>query len=273
MKLFSRCGFLLSLVLSFSMALSCVTPPRYPPIGKLPSPAPDLYSVSDPLFLQDICLETGTAQDEEAFQGNLFVGDIRFSGGIITDRENGDITRALEHSLTLQAQYRDKARIWIDTALRDALKEKYRFRYEFPSSISRSDFRTETRTVFLKKDEIGSDNINIPVQDCRIIGISAHILSRLPESTPQYLLLPVIENWYSHSAGWFNDQAYGCGAGLRMTAHFLLIDTRSGAVLFREKIEMRVIEEYSSYLSVNELQRLFEEERLKIIPKIKRSFY
>lgn len=76
-------------------------------------------------------------------------------------------------------------------------------------------------------------------------------------------MIPVIEHYYGHNGGWFNDQKYGCGAGARISIHLYVYDIVSGKPVFSFQDSKKTLYEYRFEMSVidmeQELQKLEEQ--------------
>ena len=163
----------------------------------------------------------------ELYEKNLFIGDIRYSGGVINDPAEG--MRVRTRNIELEPyRYFDS----IDSALfrivAEVLSEKgvvYVIKEPQGPYVPDLDI---VEDLVPSKDE-GQDNINLPIWLYQPGPIDTNFL-RNNGIYEGIVVVPLIEHAYSHMGGWFYNQWSGTYAGVRMTFHLVVIDAETGAV-------------------------------------------
>lgn len=216
-------------------------------------------AVIPPIFLQDTI---PISDDNELFESNLYIGRIQFSGGFVINERNGSRIQSKNVEFDKQNVYRELSRnSAIDIISTVVHQMQYNMRFidnkKLPPfklgelvQISKEEDFTST-----DRKDYGSDNVNLPEYNYYLNNIKH---SQLPEIhkfiQEKFLLIPIIENYYSNTAGWFNEQNSGCGAGIRMTIQVYIFDLQSGEIVFHYKDSKKQIEPYESLLSEYEIK-------------------
>lgn len=220
----------------------------------------------EPLFLHEIL---GITSDREIAEKNLFIGNIEYSGGVVSNPEKGMMLQTKQVAYDRQQSYREKALLSLAKQLRDVTREKdYNVLFWGREELQNipKEYGDITFTLdYREHKEDGKDNINLPWYQFSINSLSPSITSFFSDPTgARYLMVPVIEHYYSHSAGWFNDQWAGCGAGIRITYHILVFDLSNGRKVFHFSDTEKYLEEFSSRISEFLLMQQFTkiEERI-----------
>lgn len=163
----------------------------------------------------------------ELYEKNLFIGDIRYSGGVVNDPAEGMRVRTRNIELEPYRYFEN-----IDSALfqiiTEVLSEKG---MAYVIKELQGPYKPDLDIVedlVPSKDE-GHDNINLPIWLYRPGPIDTKFL-RNNGIYEGILVVPLIEHAYSHMGGWFYNQWSGTYAGVRMTFHLVLIDAATGAV-------------------------------------------
>jgi hypothetical protein len=243
MKYLRICHFLL--LLSF-LAAGCVGGPR---LDVRESGAP--LVLLEPLALRDLM----PVDDFAAYEKNLFIGRIRYSGGVIQDRDAGNIYRSKNIELS-QEDYPERISAKLQTALIEALRDK---KVAFvqrplppgpegvgPPLIVEAVQAPPPDDAFLRR----TDNINFPCLDYLLSPTRDTAAWLAPcGAEGNTALVPVIECGYSHSAGWFYDRENGCVAGVRIIFQLVAVDIPTGEIRYRFKYDFKEIPGRNSYIS------------------------
>ncbi len=199
--------------------------------------------------------------DVDAFNANLFVGRIVFSGGVIRDATRGNIYRSARVALEGEASYRSS----IGDLVYDAVARGLRW----PNVRGIDGVVSEGRIVasFTRRSDLVQrdgrflrvDSINVPYREYTVglVPGSLSMLRELGGSSDGIFVVPFIEYGYSHTAGWFNDQESGCLAGVRLAVHILGIDLATGETVFSFAEDFRIVDDFSSVLSEFAIAELF----------------
>jgi hypothetical protein len=229
----------------------------------------------EPVFLHKIL---GIEEETEISEKNLYIGNIEYSGGVITNAEKGMMIQTKYVEFDRQERYMARARQFLEKHLLTAA-EKQGYNLVF---LGTEDLQEGLKNAgqygditfsidYREHKNDGKDNINLPWYQLSVNSLSPEVSSFFSESTgAEYLLVPVIEHYYSHSAGWFNDQWAGCGAGIRITYHILVFDLSNGKKVFHFSDTEKYLEGYSSRISEFLLMQQFtkiEDRILKTILK------
>jgi len=269
----------ITLLVLLIFALGCSTLPPLPGGRKqLVSFGRKKVVICEPLVLRDVF---GIEDDEKAYELNLFIGNIEFSGGVITDKDRGMMTLSKNSVFNRQEQYTEQAVSMVRRIITSAAEtKKYSFSVVNGETLVSAARETGFTAIALEKDyskhdEDGKDNINLPWMNLLISDLSSDFTSVLKQKTgADYLMVPVILRYYSHSAGWFNDQWAGCGAGIRLSTGIYIFDLATGKKVFNSETTLKYVEEFSSRISefllaqkFNDLEKLLEKRLLKIVPR------
>ncbi|WP_232227766.1 hypothetical protein [Leptospira wolbachii] len=189
----------------------------------------ELFISEEVIFAKDIL---GSTNKKEIYTKNLFVGDLNFSGGISREK-----TPWGEQVVTKQIDFLNETGVQEETLnyVRSITTKK--FKTYKPTKISQLTklFQIGFQKDFTKVADEGVDNINIP--------------NEIPEFKilPSYdfkgkhgvLLIPIVQYSYSHNAGWFNGQDWGCMAGVRAKLILVWVQMETKAILHVEGLESK----------------------------------
>jgi len=253
-----------SLTLCAALACSCASAPSYSRSGAFHAQTSQV-TVVKPVFLKSLFLPASHTA-EQAYVENLFVGRIKFSGGIITDESLNGITRSKNAALSLTEEYE---KLLIDAVL-DSVSKAI-----FPATGDRAlktlDY-PEGLLIVNRSPALGDpkyarvDNMNLPYWAYRFsVGTTT---TNVPT---RFLLVPIVECGYAHSAGWFYDQSSGCTAGIRVRVHLLIVDAETNAVAFSFFDDIRLIPGMESDLSLNEVYPLLIEASETLAKDLRRA--
>jgi hypothetical protein len=219
-------------------------------------------AVTSPFMLYNII---EIPNNEEAFEQNLYIGNIKFSGGFVLNEKKGSRVESKHVILNKQDYYEQRSSSQLYSII-EAAAEKIKYNvifleHEQLPSLSYhelAEIKAEKNLLLKEEEDYGKNNINLPAFTYSIERIKPPSLQELRSAVPAaFLLVPIIEYYYSHSAGWFNEQYAGCGAGLRFAFQVYIFDLSTGKPVFRFREEKRVIEPYDSILSDYKLEQHF----------------
>jgi hypothetical protein len=237
-----HCFFLL---LPF-LAAGCAGGPRLP---VRESGAP--LVLLEPLALRDLM----PVDDLGAYEKNLFIGRIRYSGGVIQDRAAGNMYRS-KHIELSREDYPERICAKLQAALAGALRDKNIAFVQRPLPpapegagppvIIEAVQAPPPDDAFLRR----TDNINFPCLEYLLSPARDTAAWLAPcGAEGNTALVPVIECAYSHSAGWFYDRENGCMAGVRIIFQLAVVDIPTGEIRYRFKYDFKEIPGRNSYIS------------------------
>jgi hypothetical protein len=265
MRIIIRALVLFTLMASLFASGCRSTPPLYPKEEQIAALRGGKTAAAAPVLLMDVL---NLQEEEDTYEKNLYVGNIEFSGGFVTSPEDGMATRTKNVDFDRQEVLKQRASEVFSRLIDTAVTEK-RYEYEkvkleeIVPVFNPSSVRYTMEIDYSKHKEDGNDNINLPWYILKVQGLSPDLAHTISQSTDaKYLMVPLIEHYYSHSAGWFNDQTYGCGAGIRMTFHVLIFDLESGKRVFHytnmEKNIDYFTSRFSEFLVIQEFMKIEE---------------
>jgi len=201
------------------------------------------------LLMQPVNLNevTGVKEPEEIFNKNLYIGAIEFSGCIITNTNLNNIRQSESRKYLSQNDFSTQASRSLSTAITNSLsKKKYSFRevstQKEPRVILQNLIEYDVVADREKLPEDGQDNINLPRLVYNPKALDEQARKILLEYNCDYVMIPVIEYYYGHNGGWFNDQEWGCSAGVRMAFQILVYDLHTGRmIMFFRNMEKNII--------------------------------
>jgi hypothetical protein len=168
--------------------------------------------ITEPVFLKDINSEKDTKSD---YRKNSFVGHIVYDGGLTRSQESyGTTVHSKEIILKEPEEIKKRASLWLNRAALSYVQSK--------GGRSVSGKLSKPLTVtgvedYSDYDKTGQDNINNPVYQW---SYSDSVNTTGPGH--DYLVIPVIQYYYTHTAGWFYGQDIGSGTGARISIVFLI---------------------------------------------------
>ncbi|HSA34102.1 MAG TPA: hypothetical protein P5077_10285 [bacterium] len=249
------------------LLLSCASVPDTHqvlfPRGELPEKRLTLLA---PVLLNEL---KGVEDPSEAYDRNLYVGLIRFSGGFIEDVGRGMMARSRELRFSHQNKFSLVIRESFAGMVRNILDAR-----GTPYEISDADptplLTVTERSLIDRYPEEGRDNINLPLIAYDIVPrkpfrVEAGLAGRLA-------VVPVVEFYYGHNGGWFNGQTFGCPAGIRFRVHVLVIDGDSGEMLYRFSDEEQHLVPKQYRMNIIEIEQYLLDARKALFDKLFRSF-
>ncbi|WP_244247417.1 hypothetical protein [Leptospira montravelensis] len=199
-------------------------------LSRLPALGQSELFVSEEIFLLKELIPV--TNKKEIYKKNLFVGDINFSGGISREK-----TIWGEQVVTKQIEFLNETGVkeeslnTVQAIVTKSFKSYQKFSIAQPTKL----FQVRFQKDFTKVPDEGVDNINIP--------------NEIPEFKLQtgydfkgkrgVLLIPIVQYSYSHNAGWFNGQDWGCMAGVRAKLILVWIQMETKTVLHVEGLESK----------------------------------
>ena len=210
------------------LLLSCGRNPQvFAAAGAEPPKELGVVGLAEPVFVAD--------WSESPFDDGVYVGNVVMAGGYVTS-ERGDYgmqRHSKEITLTAQSTYREQAAEVVATMFETGLTEaEVTWR-----DVDVTAVEPERRKVRGTHPQDGSDNVNLP---------RFQLMPQAMEPTEgvDTVLVPYVVRYYSHNAGWFYGQQYGCGSGARMRILWVLYDGESGAAEAWRDVDVRAIEPY-----------------------------
>jgi hypothetical protein len=193
--------------------------------------------------------------DFAAYEKNVFIGRIRYSGGIIQDKTAGNMYRSKNIELSRE-DYLERIRDKLLNALIQVLRDDNIAFVQKPlppvpeaagpAMIIEAVQAPPPDDSFLRR----TDNINFPYLNYLLSptrDTAAYLEPYGPEGN--MALIPIIECGYSHSAGWFYDRENGCSAGVRIIFQLVAVDIPTGEIRYRFKYDFKEIPGLNSYIS------------------------
>ena len=228
------------------LAAGCVSGPQF---AVRESGAP--LVLLEPLALRDLM----PLDDLGAYEKNLFIGRIRYSGGIIQDKAAGNIYRSKNIELSRE-DYLERISAKLQAALIETLRDKNIAFVQRslppgpegagPAMIIEAVQAPPPDDAFLRR----TDNINFPYLNYLLSPARDTAAWLAPYGAEgNTALIPVIECGYSHSAGWFYDRQDGCTAGVRIIVQLAAVDIPTGEIRSRFKYDFKEIPGLNSYIS------------------------
>ncbi|WP_367898710.1 hypothetical protein AB3N61_05730 [Leptospira sp. WS58.C1] len=206
----------------------------------------DLYK---PLFLKDIA---GFKTSESAYYKNAYLGFISFSGGLIRVKTAlGDQVSTKTISFESEAMFRELAEDAIQKYFREKLLSKNINYKESQHSLPEKNWKITSKPVYILDKYSGTENINLPQMEY-IYNLSISD-TELEKISADYLLIPVVERFYVHNAGWFMGQDWGCQAGVRFALKYLIFSKKAKNIIYSFGLEQRRIESKRSIYNVSEV--------------------
>ncbi|PKL37762.1 MAG: hypothetical protein CVV44_15600 [Spirochaetae bacterium HGW-Spirochaetae-1] len=228
-----------------------------------------------PLFLSDIF---SPENDEDIFNRNLYVGAITFSGGIVTNEKMGMTRQSEKRTFEKQQEFRDTVRKFYLNTLKEIVQDK-KVRAQFIESPSQLGLEEKNIIdLSVEKDrrryeEDGQDNINLPRSIFSIGPLSTSVTDAVKKiSRADTIVIPVIEYYYGHDGGWFNDQEWGCGAGARMSFHLYAFNVETGNVIFTFRNVEKNIIKFHYQMSHLEMSKELYKLEIEMAKKLRKVF-
>lgn len=218
-------------------------------LSRLPSFGGSELFVSEEIFLLKDLIPVANKKD--TFNKNLFVGDLNFSGGISREK-----TIWGEQVVTKQIEFlnetgvKDESVNYVQSIVTNRLKGYQKFTILQPSKLFQVQFQKDLTKV---ADE-GVDNINIP-NEIPQFKLSANVDFKGKKGV---LLIPIIQYAYSHNAGWFNGQDWGCMAGVRAKLLLVWVQMETKTVLHVEGLESKQKEPQNNRYNYLDRTRYFQ---------------
>lgn len=229
--------------------------------------------IQDPILLSDILNYTDSYKK---FRENQFVGNLNFEGGIIIDKKDNMRTKSKITTFSREDQFKKRivknlktgiVKIFRKKKLNYVISDLNNLKLENSLTVDESiDYDRKKETIA----EEGIDNINIPHKKYLFQNLkqSSQLLEFLNKHDVKFIVVPVVEYYYSHNAGWFIDQANGCGLGQRYAVQLHFFDASTGIRIASKKFEIKNINHFkysiSFFKSDLELKKLEKKILLKI---------
>ncbi|MCW7464797.1 hypothetical protein [Leptospira levettii] len=218
-------------------------------LSRLPSLGESEVYVSEEIFLLKDLIPVTNKKD--IYNKNLFVGDLNFSGGISREK-----TIWGEQVVTKQIEFLNEPGVkeesvnYVQSIVTNKFKAYQKFTIFQPTKL----FQVQFQRDLTKVNDEGADNINIPIEIPRFkISSSADFKAK-----KGVLLIPIIQYAYSHNAGWFNGQDWGCMAGVRAKLLLVWVQMDTKTVLHVEGLESKQKEPQNNRYNYLDRTRFFQ---------------
>ena len=231
----------LALFVSCSASSSALS--RLPALGNA-----ETYISEEVVFAKDIF---NLKNKKEIYAKNLFVGDLNFSGGISREK-----TPWGEQVVTKQVDFLNEAGVQEETLnyVQSIATKKFKTYKSAKIGQLTKMFQIGFQKDLTKVADEGVDNINIPNEI-----LDFKIQSNFDFKGKQgILLVPIVQYSYSHNAGWFNGQDWGCMAGVRAKLLLVWIQMETKTVLHVEGLEAKQKEYQNSRYNYLDRSRNFQ---------------
>ena len=178
----------------------------------------------------------------DAFEKNLFVGDIWLGGGYEFHPNHANQARSVEVNLENEQETRQVLSQWLTQTIDTILAEHQLVVIPSDASLTEA-FRPPIWSPLRGSGELdGHDNQNLPRFQLQPQPLQVDALPELDGATA-HLLVPLVAHYYSHSGGWFIGQNDGCEAGARIRILWLLYDKKTGQLATWGDVSERHIQE------------------------------
>jgi hypothetical protein len=252
-------------ILAVVFVTSCASAPAALKKGSIPVNIKNIL-IAEPVLMSSIL---GINDKESIFAMNLYCGGIQFSGGYIEKPDNGMLRQSANRSYSGVDDFSKMAKKFLSETVTTALNENGYSPIVLKNDIS-SFIKVRRDPDLMKNEDDEKDNICLPRYQSSGVDIGPILIPENMKSISQYLIIPVIENYYGHSGGFFNGQSYGCGAGARITVFILCINTSNGEIVMVYSDYVKKMYEYKFRINNYEMQQelqLLEKQLSKKITK------
>lgn len=182
----------------------------------------------------------GAAPHDPCTDG-LYVGHVHHSGGYVIEAvATGEQVRSKETRLTAQDEYGAQIRGWVDATVIDVLAGHGHSTVLVPALDATRLPAPRRSPIRGSVKEDGQDNVNLPRFRLTPQPVPAAGFEPVPAGIDAVLVSWVVL-YYSHNAGWFIGQHYGCDAGARFRLLWALYDRHTGQPLTWRDASARTI--------------------------------
>jgi len=211
----------------------------------------------------------GARTSESQFNDNVYIGKINFSGGYVKKETSlGVITKNKNTVFNNEKEYADQSSREVSAELLKLFQKK-KIDFNFLEKIDSKLFTGFLKTQdYSKSPDEGKDNINLPRYKYLAPNAIPSALEKnadIIESGARYVFVPIVVQYYSHNAGWFNDQEIGCLAGARIALQFVVYDRKSRTKVMDLVFERKKIYPLISSVNINQTYRDLNEILSEII--------
>jgi len=182
---------------------------------------------------------------DASFLRNDWVGNIRFGGGFVRLGSVGVEVRARLVELNQEEEYEQQSLLWIDRAVKASLQKRKQPALTVEGLTDLEPVREKVRG---RHPDDEHDNLNVPRTQVSppVLSADQRKAARERSEGRRWLLVPIVRNYYSHNAGWFLGQDYGCMSGARAEVLITLYDLDTGEPAWWLKTEAKTIERTGS---------------------------
>ncbi|RHX90032.1 hypothetical protein [Leptospira stimsonii] len=209
----------------------------------------------------------GYKKTEIAFENNAFVGFIHFSGGLIrVQKAFGVQVESKNKEFKGQTELKPMVLNWLEKSLSEVLRTKNK-----PIkivTIKQPFSKVNTVKNYELSPDNGQDNINVPNIHFVFEEASKEFNQVLEVENVRFAVVPIVQQYYAHSGGWFNGQDWGCLAGIRTGIQMLVYDSKEKRIVFDSFVSRKWVVHGRSGVNENE----YHNEFLKIQKLIDQDF-
>lgn len=201
---------------------------------------------------------------EDDFRAGAYVGNVVMSGGYVLENtgDAGIQTVSKDYELNSVESYRSTITDWTDVTMSALLDDRgvtwKRVETDVPAPIRRPARGSHVSD--------GTDNVNLPRFTLEPSSIE-------PVSGVDFVLVPMVVQYYSHNSGWFVGQEHGCGAGARLRMLWTAYDAASGAPMEWRDVDQRSIEPYVFQANSAQLEDLLIEVEEGLAKDLKKELF
>ena len=172
---------------------------------------------------------------DDPFADNLTIGHLHHEGGFVAENKHGSQVRSKKVTLQNEDDMKTLAQQWVDERFTHILKAR--------GTVVESMPPIEERFGAPKKENIrgstprdGKDNISLPRYHLKPTPLNKELLNALTDSG-DVLIVPYVVHYYTHNAGWFVGQTWGCSGGARFRVFWTAYDLKTGQVISYQDID------------------------------------
>ncbi|WP_156781833.1 hypothetical protein [Leptospira tipperaryensis] len=188
-----------------------------------------------------------------AFENNAFVGFIHFTGGLIrVQKDFGVQVESKNKEFKGQTELKPMVLNWLEKSLSEILKTKNK-----PikiATVKQPFSKVNTVKNYELSPDNGQDNINVPNIHFVFEEASKEFNQVLTAENVRFAVVPIIQQYYAHSGGWFNGQDWGCLAGIRTGIQIIVYDTKDKKIVFDSFVSRKWVAQAKSGVNENEYQ-------------------
>jgi hypothetical protein len=204
------------------------------------STAPATVPVTVALAPAVVLAEMAEMPDGDEVRTGLYVGNLVFGGGFITDElEMGlqNVSKTVDRKA--EQEFAKIAVKETDEAVRAALDKR---------KVDWQPWKAEALPSLVWSNrrgthpEDGRDNVPLPRLELQAPVVDADMRATWPSGVDA-VVVPYVVHYYSHNAGWFLGQTYGTGGGARFRVFVATWDAKTGRPIGATDVTARLLHE------------------------------